>query len=57
MLVAGLFAHDALTYTDKHVDRVPVAPLALHPDTGGPKDLPVVSSYINDEGMYGRFLD
>lgn len=46
---AGIFVHDAFTYTDKHVDRVPISPLALHPENGGPKNLPVVSSYVDDE--------
>lgn len=50
MLVgASIFVHDAFTYTDKHVEGVPVSPLALHPENGGPKDLPIVSSYVDDE--------
>ncbi|KAF8723433.1 hypothetical protein AX14_009277 [Amanita brunnescens Koide BX004] len=32
-----------------HVDRVPVSPLALHPETGGPKNLPVVRVQVDDE--------
>lgn len=32
----------------KHIDGVPVAPLALHPTTGGPKNLPVAKSYLSD---------
>ncbi|KAL4077285.1 pyridine nucleotide-disulfide oxidoreductase-domain-containing protein [Scleroderma yunnanense] len=46
---AGVFIHDAFTYTDKHVDRVPVSPLALHPERGGPKNLPIVSALLADE--------
>lgn len=46
---AGIFIHDAFTYTDKHVDRVPVSPLALHPERGGPKNLPVVRALLGDE--------
>ncbi|KAG5350439.1 hypothetical protein C0989_011053 [Termitomyces sp. Mn162] len=46
---AGIFVHDALTYTEKHVDRVPVSPLALHPERGGPKNLPVVRVQVDDE--------
>ncbi|KAI6045551.1 hypothetical protein EDC04DRAFT_2140477 [Pisolithus marmoratus] len=46
---AGFFIHDALTYTDQHVDRVPVSPLALHPERGGPKNLPVVRVLLADE--------
>ncbi|KIJ69108.1 hypothetical protein HYDPIDRAFT_144787 [Hydnomerulius pinastri MD-312] len=49
VLGAGIFIHDAFTYTDKHVDRVPVSPLALHPERGGPKDLPVVKALLADE--------
>lgn len=46
---AGIFVHDAFTYTEKHVDRVPVSPLALHPERGGPKNLPVVRVQVDDE--------
>jgi len=46
---AGIFIHDALTYTDKHVDRVPINPLALHPENGGPKNLPVVKALVDDD--------
>lgn len=46
---AGIFVHDAFTYTDKHVDRVPVSPLALHPELGGPKNLPIVRVQVDDE--------
>ncbi|THG99455.1 hypothetical protein EW026_g2881 [Hermanssonia centrifuga] len=48
MLTGAIFLHDAFTYTDKHIDGVPVAPLALHPERGGPKNLPVVKSYLSD---------
>ncbi|TFK76244.1 mitochondrial NADH dehydrogenase [Pluteus cervinus] len=46
---AGIFIHDAFTYTDKHIDRVPVSPLALHPESGGPKDLPIARVFVGDE--------
>ncbi|KAH7910637.1 nucleotide-binding domain-containing protein [Hygrophoropsis aurantiaca] len=46
---AGIFIHDAFTYTSKNIDRVPVSPLALHPERGGPKDLPVVRVLVDDE--------
>jgi NADH dehydrogenase len=46
---AGIFIHDALTYTDKHVDRVPINPLALKPERGGPKNLPVVKVLVDDD--------
>lgn len=46
---AGIFIHDAFTYNEKHVERVPVNPLALHPETGGPKNLPVARVQVDDE--------
>ncbi|EJD05702.1 nucleotide-binding domain-containing protein [Fomitiporia mediterranea MF3/22] len=50
LLIGGaIFLHDAFTYTDRHVDRVPVNPLALHPETGGPKKLPVAKVLVSDE--------
>ncbi|KAF7322483.1 hypothetical protein HMN09_00026700 [Mycena chlorophos] len=48
-LTTGLFVHDAFTYTDRHIERVPVNPLALHPEKGGPKNLPVVRAQVDDE--------
>ena len=38
---------DALT-ARKHIDGVPVEPLALQPTAGGPKNLPIVKSYLSD---------
>ncbi|KAF8882357.1 hypothetical protein CPB85DRAFT_1378267 [Mucidula mucida] len=50
VLIGGaIFVHDAFTYTQKHAERVPRSPLALHPQTGGPKDLPIVSVAMDDE--------
>ncbi|KAJ6624528.1 hypothetical protein B0H10DRAFT_725699 [Mycena sp. CBHHK59/15] len=46
---AGFFVHDAFTYNDKHVERVPISPLALHPERGGPKNLPIVRVLVDDE--------
>ena len=48
-LGTAIFIHDAFTYTDKHIERVPVSPLALHPERGGPKNLPVVNVLLADE--------
>jgi NADH dehydrogenase len=48
-LGAGIFVHDAFTYSDQHIDRVPVSPLALHPERGGPKNLPIVRVQVDDE--------
>lgn len=49
VLTGAVFVHDAFTYTDLHVDRVPVNPLALHPETGGPKNLPIARVSLRDE--------
>ena len=46
---AIILAHDALTYREAHVDKVPLHPLALEPKKGGPKNLPILSSYAEDE--------
>ena len=48
-LAVGILVHDAFTYNNKHVDRVPINPLALCPERGGPKNLPVVRSQVDDE--------
>jgi NADH dehydrogenase len=45
----GIFVHDALTYSYKHADRVPINPLALHPENGGPNNLPVVKALVDDD--------
>ncbi|EJD53336.1 nucleotide-binding domain-containing protein [Auricularia subglabra TFB-10046 SS5] len=51
ILVVGgaIFVHDAFTYNTRHVDRVPVSPLALHPEIGGPKQLPIARVLVDDE--------
>ncbi|KAJ1577663.1 hypothetical protein NDA11_007843 [Ustilago hordei] len=46
---AIILAHDALTYREAHVDKVPLNPLALEPKRGGPKNLPILCSYPEDE--------
>lgn len=46
---AIILAHDALTYREAHVDKVPLHPLALQPEKGGPKNLPILSSFAEDE--------
>jgi hypothetical protein len=48
LITGAIFVHDAFTYTEAHVDKVPVSPLALHPETGGPKNLPVVAAFLSD---------
>jgi len=48
LITGAIFVHDAFTYTEAHVDKVPVSPLALCPQTGGPKNIPVVSAFLSD---------
>lgn len=45
----GILVHDAFTYSERHIDRVPVNPLALHPERGGPKNLPIAHVLVDDE--------
>lgn len=48
LITGAIFVHDAFTYNEAHVDKVPVSPLALQPETGGPKNLPIVSAFLGD---------
>ena len=48
LVTGAIFIHDAFTYTEAHVDKVPVSPLALSPEAGGPKNLPIVSAFLSD---------
>ncbi|KAH9848910.1 nucleotide-binding domain-containing protein [Lenzites betulinus] len=48
ILTSAIFLHDAFTYHDRHVDGVPISPRALHPERGGPKNLPVLSRLLSD---------
>ena len=48
LITGAIFVHDAFTYSEAHVDKVPVSPLALCPETGGPKNLPIVSAFLSD---------
>jgi hypothetical protein len=51
VVIGGVFVHDVFTYSDRHIDRVPVSPLALHPELGGPKNLPVATMLVGDEDV------
>jgi hypothetical protein len=51
VVIGGVFIHDVFTYSDRHVDRVPVSPLALHPELGGPKNLPVATVLVGDQDV------
>lgn len=48
-LTGAILIHDAFTYNTRHVHRVPVNPLALHPERGGPKNLPIARVLVGDE--------
>ncbi|KAG8833379.1 hypothetical protein FRC17_010775 [Serendipita sp. 399] len=57
LLVGGtVFIHDAFTYSEKHLDRVPVSPLALNPKLGGPKNLPIAEVNLDDEENEGMLI-
>jgi NADH dehydrogenase len=49
ILLLIVLIHDASTYSQKHIDRVPVNPLALAPRRGGPKNLPIIEVNIDDK--------
>ncbi|KAH7107705.1 nucleotide-binding domain-containing protein [Auriculariales sp. MPI-PUGE-AT-0066] len=54
VVTGAIFVHDAMTYNTRHVhvqhlDRVPVSPLALKHDIGGPKNLPIARVLVDDE--------
>jgi hypothetical protein len=44
-----ILLHDALTYNERHVDRVPTHCLALKPRRGGPKNLPIIERDLADQ--------
>lgn len=48
LVILGLLAFDASTYSEKHADRVPVDPLALHPGRGGKKNLKIAKVLVDD---------
>lgn len=49
VLTAAILGHDAFTYSERHVDRVPTNPLSLHPRRGGKKNLPILEVNLDDE--------
>lgn len=53
-LTSVILIHDAFTYREYHVGKVPTNPLALHPEPGGPKNLPIVQSFVDDEEAEDR---
>lgn len=48
-ITGAIFLHDAFTYSHAHADRVPINPLALNPERGGPKNLPIARVLLSDE--------
>lgn len=44
-----ILLHDSLTYSERHVDRVPAHGLALNPRVGGPKNLPIIERDLADQ--------
>ena len=48
-LVIAFFIYDASTYKDEDVVDVPVSEYALTPRRGGPKNLPIVEYFLNDD--------
>lgn len=47
--IAVILAHDAMTYGHTNLETVTPSPLSLHPKPGGPKNLPVVSEFVEAE--------
>ncbi|KAK7206112.1 hypothetical protein BZA70DRAFT_275707 [Myxozyma melibiosi] len=50
LLIAAFFLYDASTYKElDDAEDVEVSLLALNPNIGGPKNLPILESYLDDE--------
>ncbi|RSH82305.1 hypothetical protein EHS25_006015 [Saitozyma podzolica] len=49
LLTGVILLHDAFTYSERHVDRVPTNALALQPRKGGKKNLPILEVNLDDE--------
>ncbi|EPS36126.1 hypothetical protein H072_10507 [Dactylellina haptotyla CBS 200.50] len=50
------FIYDATTYSeDPEVIDIPVSELALNPERGGPKNLPIARVLVDDDESEGRF--
>lgn len=56
--IIAFFIYDASTYKESsaHAD-VPISELALHPKTGGPKNLPVADFLVDDEDDPERLVE
>lgn len=53
LFVVGFFAYDSLTYREARQQAVSVNPLALSPERGGPKNLPIARQLIDDQDSEG----
>lgn len=49
VVTGAILAHDAFTYSERHVNRVPANPLAIHPRRGGKKNLPILEVNLDEE--------
>ncbi|WWC90551.1 uncharacterized protein L201_005487 [Kwoniella dendrophila CBS 6074] len=49
VITGSILIHDAFTYSERHVDRVPCNPLSLKPRLGGKKNLPILEVNLDDE--------
>lgn len=50
ILVGAFFVYDAMTYReDLSAQDIPVSNLALNPRRGGPKNLPIIEHFIDDD--------
>jgi NADH dehydrogenase len=50
LLIVGFFLYDASTYKEApSIESVPVSSLALTPRVGGPKNLPIVEHFVDDD--------
>ncbi|KAK8854628.1 hypothetical protein IAR55_003367 [Kwoniella newhampshirensis] len=54
VLTSVILFHDAFTYSERHVDRVPCNPLSLEPRRGGKKNLPLLEVNLDDEEDDGK---
>ncbi|KAK9489311.1 hypothetical protein V1508DRAFT_428419 [Lipomyces doorenjongii] len=50
VLIGGFFIYDATTYKElDDAEDIELSELALHPRVGGPKNLPILERYLDDE--------
>lgn len=49
VILGAILLHDSFTYSERHIAGVHASPLALHPRTGGPKNLPIIDTDLSQE--------